>query len=132
MSGIVGFIGEHISSESPTLLNSMSQEIRYVESDLTDIWSDEHFSIARVHHGIINPEKQPLFNEDKSLLIFMDGEVFDYDGDKKFLLNKGHRFKYRNNDAEFCLHLYEELGEESFKNLNGSFLIAIYNGRTND
>lgn len=107
----------------------MSEEIRYVESDLTDTWSDEHFSIARVHHGIINPKKQPIFNEDKSLLIFMDGEVFDYDCDKKFLLNKGHRFNYRNNDAEFCLHLYEELGEKSFSNLNGSFLIAIYDRR---
>ena len=57
MSGIVGFIGEHDSIENATLLNSMSQEIRYVESDLTEEWSDEHLRIARVHHGIINPEK---------------------------------------------------------------------------
>jgi asparagine synthase (glutamine-hydrolysing) len=62
----------------------------------------------------------------------MDGEVYDYEAEKQFLLNKGHRFKYRNNDAEYCLHLYEELGEESFKNLNGSFLIAIYDPRINE
>jgi asparagine synthase (glutamine-hydrolysing) len=132
LTGIVGFIGGSISSENPTLLNSMCQEIQYVESDLTDIWSDEYFSIARVHHGIINHQKQPVYNEDKTLLIFMDGEVFDYDCDKKFLLNKGHCFEYRNNDAEFCLHLFEELGEKAFLNLNGSFLIAIYDCRTKE
>jgi len=57
----------------------------------------------------------------------MEGEVFDYEDKKNELLNKGHEFKLRNNSAEFCLHLYEEFGDDCFKSLNGSFLIVIYN-----
>lgn len=126
MAGIVGYIGESILRDDPTLINRMIKEIKYVESDAVDLWNSDNLSIARVHHGVVNPEKQPIFNEDNSLLIFMDGEVYDYEAEKMFLINKGHRFKYKQNDAEFCLHLYEELGEESFTKLNGSFLIAIY------
>jgi len=127
MAGIVGYIGEHIVNEEPSLLASMSQAIQYVDSDLVDQWQDGFLAISRVHHGIVNSEEQPLFNEDKSLLILMDGKVYDYEADKKLLLSKGHHFNYKQNDAEFCLHLYEELGIGAFKNLNGSFLIAIYN-----
>jgi asparagine synthetase B (glutamine-hydrolysing) len=45
--------------------------------------------LQRVHHGIVNAEKQPVYNEDKSLLIFMDGEVYGYEDEKQFLIKKG-------------------------------------------
>jgi len=127
MAGMVGHIGEGIANEEPSLLASMSRAIKYVDSDLVDQWQDGFLAISRVHHGIVNSEKQPLFNEDKSLLILMDGKVYDYEADKRLLRSKGHHFKYKQNDAEFCLHLYEELGIGAFRNLNGSFAIAIYN-----
>jgi len=132
MSGIVGYIGNNFTKGNPNLLNSMSRSIQYVESDLVDQWQDEDLSISKVHHGILNPEKQPIFNEDKSLAIFMDGEIYDYEADKQFLIDKGHQFKYEKNDAEFCLHLYEQLAEESFIKLNGTFLIAIYDLRSKE
>ncbi|MFB0525849.1 MAG: hypothetical protein ACETVO_00050, partial [bacterium] len=127
MAGIAGYIGEEIANEAHSLLDSMSRAIKYVDSDLVDQWQDGFLAISRVHHGTVNSEKQPLFNEDKSLLIVMDGEVYDYEADKRLLHSKGHHFKYKQNDAEFCLHLYEELGIRGFKKLNGSFAIAIYN-----
>lgn len=132
MAGIVGYISENIEDKNLNLITSMSNAIQYVGSDLIDQWSNGHLSISRVHHGMINAEKQPIFNEDKSMLIFMDGEVFGYETDKEYLLGKGHSFQFMHSDAEFILHLYEELGEEAFEKLNGSFLIAIYNHRTKE
>jgi len=132
MAGIVGYIGESIACDDPKLIDRMIEEIKYVGSNAVDLWNKDELSIARVHHGVVNPEKQPIFNEDKSLFIFMDGEVYDYQDEKQFLLRNGHRFQYEQNDAEFCLHLFEELGEESFVKLNGSFLIGIYDSRNKE
>lgn len=126
MPGLVGVIGKEIKSRTgSTLIDKMAESIKYIPSDHVDKWEDEYLSIARVHHGIINPETQPIYNEDKSLFIFMDGEVFDYQAEKEFLIGKGHVFRYTDNDAEFCLHLYEEYSFDAFEKLNGSFLIAI-------
>jgi len=132
MAGIVGYVGEGIINKEPSLLALMSRAIKYVDSDLIDQWQDGFLGISRVHHGIVNSEEQPLFNEDKSLLILMDGKIYDYESDKRLLYSKGHHFKYKQNDAEFCLHSYEELGIGAFRNLNGSFLIAIYNLRSKE
>lgn len=131
MAGIAGFIGERISDDG-NLLTQMSQAMKYTDDGVVDQWRDKHLAISRVHHGIINPERQPIYNENRSLMIFMDGEVYDYGSYKDFLCSRGHCFKYEQNDAEFCLHLYEELGLDSFEKLNGSFLIAIYDIRTKE
>ncbi len=128
MSGLVGIYSKSIlkSINPEKLLRSMGREITYTDTDVVETWNNGTFAVTRVHHNIINPEPQPIFNEDKSLCIFMDGEVFGYEKDKKQLINRGHRFIFEDNDAEFCLHLYEEYGNDAFRKLNGSFLIAIY------
>ena len=131
MSGIVGYIN-NIENASSVLLDSMSESIRYTESAPIDKWNDDFIAISRVHHAIINPEPQPIFNEDKSLFIVMIGEVFEYEEQKIKLIHKGYKFKFDDNDAEYCLHLYEEKGENAFKELNGSFCIAIYNLATHE
>lgn len=131
MSGIAGYIN-NTEKASSALLDSMSESIRYTESDRIDNWNDDFVAISRVHHGVINPEPQPIFNEDESLFILMDGEVFDYKEQKSKLIHNGHEFKFKNNDAEYCLHLYEEMGKDSFKEPNGSFCIAIYDLATHE
>jgi len=131
MSGIVGYIN-NIEKASSVLLDSMSESIRYTESARIDKWNDDFVAISRVHHAIINPEPQPIFNEDKSIFSVMFGEVFDYEEQKIKLIHNGHKFKFEDNDAEYCLHLYEEKGENAFKELNGSFCIGIYNLATHE
>jgi asparagine synthase (glutamine-hydrolysing) len=74
----------------------------------------------------LNPEAQPIFNEDGSLCIVMDGEVFDYERERRRLEGLGHRFRFRDNDAEYCLHLYEEYGDDALVRLNGSFVLMLY------
>jgi asparagine synthase (glutamine-hydrolysing) len=55
----------------------------------------------------------------------MDGEIYDNEKEKKKLEAKGHVFRV-NNDAEFCLHLYEDRGESFVDNLEGSFILLIH------
>jgi asparagine synthase (glutamine-hydrolysing) len=125
MSGIVGWAG-NIGEPAGILLERMSESIHYAAGDRVDKWYDEFVALSRVHHALINPEAQPIFNEDNSLCIVMSGEVFGYEQQKQELIQAGHEFKFADNNAEYCLHLYEEKREDAFKELNGSFCVAIY------
>lgn len=125
MTGIVGQINEPLEKN---LMKKMSLKLKYTSQEKTDFWEDDFFSIAKVSHNTKSNFNRPIFNEDKSMLIIMEGEVFDYEKEKKFLIEKGHNFK-SNKCAEYCLHLFEEYGEKSLEKLNGSFLIIIYNLR---
>jgi asparagine synthase (glutamine-hydrolysing) len=123
MPRIAGVIGTEAKAE--VLLKRMYNSIKHEDWYLIDEYSSSPFNIARVHLGIINPEPQPIFSEDKRLCIVMDGEIYDYEGEKERLKAKGHKFQV-DNDPEFCLHLYEEYGEDFVKKLNGSFSLVIW------
>lgn len=122
MPGLVGIVSEKTVDEQ--LLNRMIDSIKHEDFYRIDKYISSHFGIARVHLGIFNPEPQPIFNEDKSLCIFMDGKIYDYEDQLNELKNKGHKFN-NENDPEFCLHSYEEYGKDFIKTLNGSFVIFI-------
>ncbi|GAH75051.1 unnamed protein product, partial [marine sediment metagenome] len=123
MPGICCLAGEGYNQRR---LQSMAESIKHEDWHLVDIYNAPFCGIARVHLGIFNPEPQPVFNEDKSRLIFMDGKIYDCEGKKRDLQRRGHSFRFTNNDAEFCLHLYEESGKDFVRQLNGTFVIAIY------
>ncbi len=72
--------------------------------------------------------KQPLSNEDKTIWIVFNGEIYNYRDLREELLEKGHRFRTRS-DTEVIVHLYEEKGEDVFTYLNGMFALAIWDGR---
>jgi len=122
MPGLVALIN---AKNGKTLLEYMLNSVKYENWYLTNSYVGPMFAIGRAHLGVLNPEVQPIFNEDGSLGIFMDGEVYDYDEQKRNLESKGHNFEV-GNDPEFCLHLYEECGEDFVKSLNGSFVIIIF------
>lgn len=129
MPGITGIIknqGNTVDIEQ--LLSKMCQIIKYEDWYKTDTFLDNTIGMGRVSQGILNPEVQPIFNEDKNLCIMMEGEIYDYVDLKNDLISKGHTFLV-NNDPEFILHLYEEYKTDfadKIKNLNGIFLFAIY------
>ena len=122
MPGLVGIVSENVVDEQ--LLNRMVESLKHEEFYRVDKYISSNFGIARVHLGIFNPDPQPIFNEDKSLCIFMDGKIYDYEEQLNELKNKGHKFNTEN-DPEFCLHSYEEYGKDFIKRLNGSFVILI-------
>ena len=68
---------------------------------------------------------QPIHNEDRTVWITYNGEVFNYIELRKFLEERGHRF-YTGTDTEVIVHLYEELGDRFVEELNGQFAFAIW------
>jgi len=121
MPGIVGYVSSSLRDE--LLLGRMIASIRHEEWYRTDRYVDPPFNIARVHLGIFNPQPQPVFNEDRSLCLFMEGRVYGYEEEKR-RLEEIHRFVLRS-DPEFCLHLYEEQGVSCLERLNGAFVLLI-------
>lgn len=128
MPGLVGIVSEKAVDEQ--LLNRMIDSIKHEDFYRIDKYINLHFGIARVHLGIFNPEPQPIFNEDKSLCIFMDGKIYDYEEEMNRLKEKGYKFSFKN-DPEFCLYSYEDRGIDFIKNLNGSFVFVIYDFKEN-
>lgn len=102
MPGILAIFDRNGADEH--LIDRMCNSIQHEDWYRVDKYIAGQFAFARVHLGITNSEPQPIFNEDKTLCIFMDGEVFFEIKEKKDLERKGHEFKV-NNDPEFCLHL---------------------------
>lgn len=121
MPGVVGFISDNMQGNQ--LLDRMVDSIRHEQWYQVDKYVRHPFSVARVHLGTFNTQPQPIFNEDKTLCLFMDGKIHGYDEEKRRLEGR-HNFAVHN-DAEFCLHLYEELGNAFVESLNGTFVIVI-------
>lgn len=126
MPGITGVLKmSNRDVDINALLTKMCKQMKLKDWYSKDTFTDESIGLARVGLGILNPEPQPLFNEDKTLCIIMDGEIYDYQSSKNDLVNKGHKFVV-GNDPEFILHLFEECGKDFVYQLNGSFVVAIF------
>src|SRR4030042_413355 len=128
MCGIAG-IG-HIDGPGHVSLNSIKSMISYIchrGPDETGIYLDDHVGLGHARLSIIDLSKgvQPIHNEDESLWIIYNGEVFNYPELKEELLRKGHRF-YTTTDTEVILHLYEEEGPSCLARMNGQWAMAIW------
>ena len=71
---------------------------------------------------------QPFFNEDSTISMVCNGEIFNYQELRAELMEKGHVFRTKT-DVEVCVHLYEEYGNDFAVKLNGQFAIALYDGK---
>jgi len=127
MPGLVGIVAtQTVNDNTEKLLSKMCQAVRHEEWYKTDTYVNKTVGLGRVHLGIFNPEPQPIFNEDKTMCILMEGEIYDYQNMKEELVSKGHNFSV-DNDPEFILRLYEEYGADFVHKLNGSFTLVIWN-----
>lgn len=108
-------------------LNAMNQEMHYRGPDDRGIWYDDKCGMAQVRLSIIGIEKgkQPLFNEDKSLVLICNGEIYNYIELKQDLHKKGHIFN-SDSDSETILHLYEEYGVKCLEHLRGMFAFCLW------
>ena len=128
MTGLFGFVGHPSGVEPDSLMANMAHALAHKDWHQTNIYHDSSVGLGRVSLGILNPQPQPIWNEDESIAIIMEGELFDYEVLKEQLISRGHQFRV-NNDAEFALHLYEEYGEDFVTQLNGAFVAAIWDQR---
>jgi asparagine synthase (glutamine-hydrolysing) len=125
MPGLVGFAGKSEIVNSRQFVTKMAHALDRGDFYHIDTYWEPSYGFGRVSLGFVNPEPQPIWNEDKSLCIFMEGELFDYQEIKQNLIDLGHQFCHEN-DAEFIIHLYEEYGEDFAIKLNGAFVAAIW------
>jgi len=92
----------------------------------SDSFIAEGVGVGRLLSEAASLDTQPIWNEDRSRSIVMVGKVFDYEAKKRELLERGHEFEYPKSDAEFVLHGFEEWGNKFTRELNGTFVFAIY------
>lgn len=105
--------------------DSMVRPLLHQEKYLVDSFIVGQAALGRVHLGIYNPMRQPSISNNGALCTFLDGKIFGKDEKVEELQSEGYRFDALN-DAEFCLHLYEEMGDRFVEELNGNFIICIH------
>lgn len=116
-----------ISESDITKLHAMNDEMHYRGPDDRGVWTDDKCGMAQVRLSIIGLQKgkQPLFNEDKSLVLICNGEIYNYIEIKQDLIAKGHVFN-SDSDSETILHLYEEYGVKCLEHLRGMFAFCLW------
>lgn len=126
MCGICGFTGKLENSEE--ILKSMTNVITHRGPDSDGFFFDDYVNMGFRRLSIIdlNEGHQPIYNEDKSLVLTFNGEIYNYKDIKKELLEAGHKF-YTDTDSEVLIHGYEEWKEDLLLKLRGMFGFAIYN-----
>ncbi len=131
MCGIVGVLNLHEPQPVPeVVLRQMLGMIRHRGPDEFGIYRDEWANLGNARLSIIDLSggQQPICNEDGTLWIVFNGEIFNYQELRPDLERRGHRFK-TNCDTEVILHLYEEYGPDCLNFLNGQFAIALWDTR---
>ena len=131
MCGIVGILNltkDQWIDESK--LRQMLAMIRHRGPDQFGIYLDNQVGLGSARLSIIDLDggQQPISNEDHTLWIVVNGEIFNYLELKSELDSRGHHFSTQT-DTEVILHLYEDCGPECLRLLNGQFAIAIWNSR---
>lgn len=101
--------------------------------DETGLYVDDRVALGHNRLSIIDLAggSQPIHNEDETLWIVYNGEIFNYVELRRELLDRGHRF-YTSSDTEVILHLYEEKGPACLQALNGQFAFAIWDSRARE
>jgi len=123
MCGINGF-----NFNNRILIEKMNKKIQHRGPDGEGFYLDENISLGHRRLSIIDLSergKQPIFNEDKTLCIIFNGEIYNFRELRKDMETRGHKF-ISNTDTEVVLHLFEDKKEQCLKLLNGIFAFAIY------
>jgi asparagine synthase (glutamine-hydrolysing) len=129
--GICGkLIFDRESRVSPAVLQAMTDSIRHRGPDDEGFYFSGQIGLGFRRLSIIDlgGGHQPLCNEDSSVWIVFNGEIYNYQELRQFLLSKGHQFRTQS-DTEVIVHLYEELGESCLERLRGMFAFAIWDDR---
>jgi asparagine synthase (glutamine-hydrolysing) len=131
MCGIIGVYNQR--EKQPVdrqILLQMLAMIRHRGPDGFGIYRDEQVSLGSARLSIIDISggDQPISNEDGSIWIVFNGEIFNYVELRPTLEARGHHFS-THSDTEVIVHLYEDYGPDCLKHLNGQFAIAIWDAK---
>ena len=125
MCGICGMTGEKV--EESEILKRMMDKMHHRGPDGEGMYQSEHAVLGFKRLSIIDLDHgdQPMYNEDDSLVLVFNGEIYNYKELVEELTAKGHKFRNRS-DSECLLHAYEEYGKEMVHHLRGMFAFAIW------
>ncbi len=126
MCGIAGFVGPG----DRTRLEAMANTLAHRGPDDHGLWVAPGVGLAMRRLAIIDLAggRQPMGNEDESLRLVFNGEIYNFRELRSDLLQRGHRFRTQS-DTEVILHLYEERGPACVERLRGMFALALWDAR---
>src|SRR5438094_4869690 len=130
MCGIAGIVSADGGGVDSAAIHRMCQTIVHRGPDDEGILVRDGAGLGMRRLSIIDLPggHQPVFNEDRSVWIVFNGEIYNFRELRAELESNGHRF-YTNSDTEVIVHLYEELGSDCVHKLRGMFAFAIYDER---
>jgi asparagine synthase (glutamine-hydrolysing) len=131
MCGIAGVMYfDRARPVDPATLKAMGDAIAHRGPDAEGFWRGPGIGLAHRRLSIIDlaAGRQPLGNEDGSIQIVFNGEIYNHPDLRKYLLTRGHFFR-TNSDTEVLVHQYEEDGESLVERLRGMFAFALWDGR---
>lgn len=130
MCGIAGVAGSSDQIIDAAEVHRMCETIIHRGPDDEGIYAKGPVGLGMRRLSIIDIAggHQPIHNEDKSVWIVFNGEIYNFPELRRELEHKGHKF-YTNTDTEAIVHLYEDLGADCVKKLRGMFGMALYDER---
>ena len=130
MCGIAGIVTHPSAAVEKSVLQRMIGMVNHRGPDAAGFHLSGSVGLAHARLSIIDVGggHQPMHNEDKTVWITFNGEIFNYVELREDLIKKGHRFQTQS-DTEVIVHLYEEKGEECVHDLNGQWAFAIWDSR---
>ena len=129
MCGITGIVGP--MHERAAVVAAMTRAIAHRGPDGEGLWSDDGCALGHRRLSIIDLSanaSQPMANEDGSIEVVFNGEIYGFGALRDELVAKGHTFRSQS-DTEVVVHLYEEEGDRAFSRLNGMFAVAVWDAR---
>ncbi len=129
IAGIIDFKNNYNNSNIVDNIHKMMDAIRHRGPDAEGAFCSKNGNLAFGHRRLsiidtTSSANQPMFNEDKSIVLIFNGEIYNFQELKQSLIHH-HQFK-TNSDSEVIIHLYEKYGNDCVKYLNGMFAFAIY------
>ena len=132
MCGIIAVFGVSDSSiRTRNRLLDLSKRIRHRGPDWSGIHQDKNNFLMHERLAIIDPTSgdQPLYNEDGSIVVTVNGEIYNHVALKKEIQEKRKRTFRSESDCEVIAHLYEDIGENFVSKLDGMFAFVVYDKR---
>lgn len=127
MCGICGIYGEGDKSS----VKAMTETLEHRGPDSWGIQFDKHCVLGHRRLAILDLSEngdQPMANEDDTVWLVVNGEIYNYKSLRDILIGKGHVFKSES-DSEVIIHAYEEYGLDFVNKLRGMFALALYDSK---
>jgi asparagine synthase (glutamine-hydrolysing) len=127
MCGIAGKIVSRHDEVERHLIDRMCDVLEHRGPSSRGVFLDRNVGLGVQRLAVIDLETgdQPIFNEDRSIVVVLNGEIYNYRELRSSLLGAGHRFA-SHSDTEVIVHLYEERGDDCVQMLRGMFAFALW------